>query len=182
MYLQGRSTVPSMSPKTDGRLSTMTTQDEAGNIRAFPLGPRLQRSGARKKKTLSDCLSRTDSTKGQRKVWTAISVISYSFPFWFSEKERQRVSDRESVYFPRNFKKSMARTYSVVFFFFSVTSWHARIIDINIRRRFCTMETPCKPCALAHGLSFFSRDGDISDRIQCSWWFESRVDRWSLRG
>lgn len=48
MYLQRRSTVPSMSPKTDGRLSTMTTLDEAGNIRAFPLGPRLQRSGARK--------------------------------------------------------------------------------------------------------------------------------------
>ena len=29
-----------MSPKTDGRLSTMTTQDEAGNIRAFPSEPR----------------------------------------------------------------------------------------------------------------------------------------------
>lgn len=36
-----------MSPKTDGRLSTMTTQDEAGNIRAFPVEPRPQRSGAR---------------------------------------------------------------------------------------------------------------------------------------
>lgn len=37
IYLQGRSTLPSMSSKTDGRLSTMTTQDEAGNIRAFSL-------------------------------------------------------------------------------------------------------------------------------------------------
>ena len=118
MYLQGRSTVPSMSPKTDGRLSTMTTQDEAGNIRAFPLGPRLQRSGARKKKTLSDCLSRTDSTKGQRKVWTAISVISYSFPFLFSEKERQRVSDR-SIFL------AISRSQWLVlirWFFFSVTN------------------------------------------------------------
>jgi len=39
-----------MSPKTDGRLSTMTTQDEAGNIRAFPVEPRPQRSGAKSEK------------------------------------------------------------------------------------------------------------------------------------
>lgn len=47
IYLQGRSTLPSMSPKTDGRLSTMTTQDEAGYIRAFPSEPHPPRSGAR---------------------------------------------------------------------------------------------------------------------------------------
>ena len=93
MYLQGRWTVPSMSPKTDGRLSTMTTQDEAGNIRAFPSGPRLQRSGARKIRELwLTVFSRTDSAKGQWKAWTAISVIAYSvsFLFLFSEKERKR--------------------------------------------------------------------------------------------
>lgn len=53
-----------MSPKTDGRLSTMTTQDEAGNIRAFPEEPRPQRSGARGH---CDNITKNEKIKMQRK-------------------------------------------------------------------------------------------------------------------
>ena len=88
-----------------------------GTSGPFPQDHAYRGLGREKKKTVTDCLSRTDSTIEIRRSANQLVLKEgmdgnfgnfVKFPFWW--KEWQGVSALQSVYFPRNFKKSMAST------------------------------------------------------------------------